>query len=91
MYKIQAKERMTAFLRTRTHLSNLLILDSKLRTSFLSHNGPWMSANAPGDAAWQLEDPIGKLINPADDLQTRLVQGAVAAKCYRRSSRDCGK
>jgi hypothetical protein len=50
-----------------------------------------MSANAPGDAAWQLEDPIGKLINPADDLQTRLVQGAVAAKCYRRSSRDCGK
>jgi hypothetical protein len=30
------------------------------------------------DAAWQLEDLIGSLMNLADDLETRLAQGAGA-------------
>ena len=37
-----------------------------------------MSANAPGDAAWQLEDLICNLVNLADDVETRAAQGAAA-------------
>lgn len=88
MYKIQAKERITAFLRTSTHLSNLFILGSKLRRSFPSRNGIWISANAPGDAAWQLEDPICNL----NESRRRSADaaGGGRGRPRRATAGDCG-
>lgn len=70
MYKIPANERITAFLRTGTHPSNLCLLDSKRVNAEASDPATEVDdrKGTREDAPWQLAELICNLMNLADNL-----------------------